>query len=360
MSVGSLDLHPELKSALTLEIPSNNEPFLSTSLSFSTSHTPPYSDDSGIPTPTTTVETTQSELITPVPTTNNAIGSSSSLPALNVKFAPLPELLPRKRRSTAPLGMAARGQLMRRRSGYRDRNTPLMWTDEGPEEHRRQHEELAARHARLAAYAAYDAAREEEKDDENEDENWTRQRRRAGRKNGKGVDEVDDPLLALGRMVKVAGRTLWKRVSNKDVAAAATAAATSTPNPKEGPKEQEDAANGQSNTGSPTPTKTSRPPSPALLPILGNGTSNVDDHHIEEYEEEEEEGGAWDEEVGDSFPRNVGQTETIIEGRAVYSRLTSKVEVSRNSPPPSPTLLNSKRMSSFMPPFKAKLVDGGS
>ncbi|KAF8808972.1 hypothetical protein BYT27DRAFT_7254863 [Phlegmacium glaucopus] len=363
MSLESPDLQLELKRALTLEIPSKIEPSLATSLPSSPLHTPPSSDDSGTPTPTTTVETTQSELTT-LPTTSNATASSSSLPTLNVKFAPLPELLPRKRRSTVPLGMAARGQARRRRSGYKDRNAPPMWTAGGSEEYRRQQEELAARHARFAAYAAYAAAREEERDDDDDDDDidWHRQRRRRGRKKGKNVDEVDDPLLVIGRMVKVAGRTLWKRVSHKDVAAAAVAAtAISTPESQEGSK---DTGDGHSNTGSPTPTKASKPPSPALPPIPGTTTSIVDDHHVEEYEEGEREEGvegeAWEE---DSFPRNISQTETIIEGRAIYPRLASKVDVLSDSPPPSP-----RKMTSFLrppstkkiPPIKPKLVDGGS
>ncbi|KAK0463557.1 uncharacterized protein EV420DRAFT_1096369 [Desarmillaria tabescens] len=72
--------------------------------------------------------------------------STTSLPTttMNVKFAPLPEMAPRRRRSTAPLGVAARSQLMRRRRGmYGDEPPPVpsgngMWTETELEEHARR------------------------------------------------------------------------------------------------------------------------------------------------------------------------------------------------------------------------------
>lgn len=343
------------KRTLTLEIPSKSQvsslatpPTVKSSWSI---HTLPSCDDFSVQTPsTTTIETTESELTT-LPTTIKAKASCSSLPALNVKFAPLPELLPRKRRSNVPLGMAARGQMLRRRSGYRGRVAPPMWTHGKSEEYRRHQEELAARHARCSAYAAYAAAREEEgeEDEDENDSDWPRRKKKGGQ-----VDE-DDPLQVLGRMVKVAGRTLWKKVSNKDIAAAAS----STPKPKN----DDDDGNRRSITGSP-PLKASRLPSPPLRPILGIRSSIVDNKHVQEEEEEEqeeeeekEEGRVWEEEIGDSFPRNVSQTETIIEGRAVYSRLTSKVEAMNLSPPPSPTIVSSlfkPPSTKNISPFKAK------
>ena len=198
---------------------------------------------------------------------------------------------------------------------------------------------MAARDARCNAYAAYVAARKDE--DEDHHQRHT--------KNGEHV--VEDPLQALGRIVKVTGKTLWKRVSNKDVATAAAAAAT-MPKLKVDYKGQED-----SKTGSLTSTKACTPPT--LRPILGSITSNltsyVDDHQAEE------EGMVWEEEIGNSFPLNISQTETIIEGRAVYSRSTSNVEVVSRSPPPSPSVSNSKRMltkppstKKVPPPFKVK------
>ena len=282
------------------------------------------------------------ELSSILPTTAS---STSSLPALNVKFAPLPQLLPRKRRSTVPLGMAGRGQLIPRRSGNKGQKVPPAWTDEGPEELRLQREELAARDARCNAYAAYVAARNEEDDEDDPDSvyAWHHQRRT---KNGEQVD--GDPLHALGRIVKVASKTLWKRVSHIDVAAAAT----SIPNTNVDSKGQED-----SKTGSPTLIKPCPPPT--LRPILGsitsNLTSNVDDHHAEE------DGVIWEEDIRNSFPLDISQTDTMIEGRAVYSRSTSKVVVVSRSPPPSPSVSNYRKVlkkfpstKMVSPPFKVK------
>ena len=222
-----------------------------------------------------------------------------------------------------------------------------IWTHDGPEEYRKQREELAARDARCNAYAAYVAARKEE--DEVEPDpvyGWHHPRRT----NSQQMDE--DPLQALGRFVKVAGKTLWKQVSNKDVAAAAAASVTSMPKPRVDSKGQED-----SKTGAPTSTE-SYPP-PTLRPILGsitsNFTSNVDDHHAEE------EGLVWEEEIGNSFPLDISQSETIIVGRAVYSRSTSRVEVVSRSPPSSPSVSNLRKVltkphssKKAPPPFKVK------
>ena len=198
-----------------------------------------------------------------------------------------------------------------------------------------QREEMAAQDARCNAYAAYVAARKEENEDEPEPvHRWGHHHRRT--KSSGQVDE--DPFHALGRFVKVAGKTLWKQVSHKDVAAAAAAAATSMSKPKLDSKVHED-----SKTGSPTSTDASPP---TLRPILGsitsNLTSNADDHHAEE------EGLVWEEEIGNSFPLNISQTETIIEGRAVYSRprskSTSKVEAMNRPPVPSPSLSSLKKV----------------
>jgi hypothetical protein len=243
--------------------------------------------------------------------------------------------------------MAARGQLIHRRSGYRGKKVPPVWTDIGPEEYRLQREELAARDARYNAYVAYVAARKEENEDEPEPMDGLHHKHHSKSEHMDG-----DPFQALGRIVKVASKTLWKQVSNKDVAAAA-AATTSIPKPSVDFKGQED-----SNYESPTSTEACPPP--ILRPILGsvttsNLTSNVDDHH------EEEEGLVWEEEIGNSFPLNISQTETIIEGRAIYSCPTSKVEVVSRFPPPSPSVSNSKKVltkphnsKKVPPPLKAK------
>lgn len=70
------------------------------------------------------------------PSEGRSLQSSASLPivpsSINVQFAPLPEINPRDRRSTRPLGMAARSQMLQQRrniqmqSGQRH---PRVWSD---------------------------------------------------------------------------------------------------------------------------------------------------------------------------------------------------------------------------------------
>jgi hypothetical protein len=106
---------------------------------------------------------------------NTSDSYSSGAINLNVKFAPLPELAPRKRRSTVPLGVAARARLMRRRrAGYDENGDPLqyspLWTDDDPLN-----------------------------------------------RPGPMMDDLglDDPFIALGRLMRVATRKVWRRVAKK-------------------------------------------------------------------------------------------------------------------------------------------------
>jgi hypothetical protein len=102
--------------------------------------------------------------------------SQSQLHAhLSVTFAPLPQKDKRKRRSTVPLGIAARGQLVSRRRGGGHHHSP-MWTEEEVEEH-------------MKRYGNGNGYEEE------------------------GVEDVEDPFLVLGRMVKGASKSIWRRVS---------------------------------------------------------------------------------------------------------------------------------------------------
>ncbi|KAL0575201.1 hypothetical protein V5O48_006762 [Marasmius crinis-equi] len=114
--------------------------------------------------------------------------ASCSSSSLNVKFAPLPQLAPRKRKSNTPLGVAARGQLMRRRrqlmnggeyGSHQVQGQPNMYGDVV---------------------------------EPSEDEAAARARARARGSGGYGVDEdgeeMEDPFVALGKMFKGA----WKRM----------------------------------------------------------------------------------------------------------------------------------------------------
>jgi hypothetical protein len=70
------------------------------------------------------------------PSEGRSLRSSASLPTVpptaNVQFAPLPEINPRERRSTRPLGMAARSQMLQQRRQIRMQNGqrhPRQWSD---------------------------------------------------------------------------------------------------------------------------------------------------------------------------------------------------------------------------------------
>lgn len=114
---------------------------------------------------------------------------------LNVKFAPLPDLGPRKRRGI-PLGVAARSRLVRRRRAAvlegGAQQYPVsapMWTDEEMEEQRQ----------RLARA-------------------WESEREGSGYYSD--VDEsgepYEDPLAVFGKIVKDAGKQLWQKVAHRE------------------------------------------------------------------------------------------------------------------------------------------------
>jgi hypothetical protein len=70
------------------------------------------------------------------PSEGRSLQSSASLPIVsptaNVQFAPLPEINPRDRRSTRPLGMAARSQMLQQRRQIQMQNGqrhPREWSD---------------------------------------------------------------------------------------------------------------------------------------------------------------------------------------------------------------------------------------
>ncbi|KAJ6485744.1 hypothetical protein C8R45DRAFT_281185 [Mycena sanguinolenta] len=181
--------------------------------------------------------------------------ATTSTTALNVKFAPLPQLAPRKRRSTAPMGIASRGAVMRRRRagtpGF-DMNgdplppTPPMWSPEEVEAHTQR---VLAERGELPAVR----------------------------------DHVEDPFI---KMVKGAGK-LWRKVNNND--------------------KKKPGQGGAAEVKGVTVVSLERPVL-ALIPGGDNTPSG-----------EEEEGGVWEEEVGDRFPLNVSQTETIVEGQFPWS-----------------------------------------
>ncbi len=154
-----------------------------------------------------------SDIYTSTTTSFSSLPSMSSRSVLtpSIKFAPLPEIGPRKRRYHQPLGVAARSQLMRHRRGLERQHGRLvalaepMRTREEMEEHRLRVEVLAARHAQFQASAnAQEVILQITEDDD--DEEMTRMTR---------TQDVDDPLLVLGKMFKDARKTIWRNISKE-------------------------------------------------------------------------------------------------------------------------------------------------
>jgi hypothetical protein len=186
--------------------------------------------------------------------------------SLNVKFAPLPQLAPRKRRSTTPLGIASRAQMMRRRRagmpGY-DMNgdplppTPPMWTQEEVDRHTQRILE---------------------------------------ERSGQPERDIDDPFLTLGKIVKGAGKKFWGKVNNTN----------NNKRPGEGDEKEKEKGGvdaGAVRSGGAVVVAERL----VLATISGDNAPS------------QGQGGVWEEEVGDRFPLNVSQTETIVEGQYSWS-----------------------------------------
>ncbi|KAJ7080391.1 hypothetical protein B0H15DRAFT_486103 [Mycena belliarum] len=196
--------------------------------------------------------------------------SSASASSLSVSFAPLPQLAPRRRRSAAPLGIASRAQMMRRRRagtpGYDQYGDPLpppppppVWT---PEEMARHAQRVAAERARA---------------------------------------EADDPFVSLGRMVK----GVWRRVNHG-----------------------KDAREKDKDKG-PGPER--EPPGALVVGAVVVAAPGGDGYG--DGAPSSGEGGVWEEEVGSGFPLNVSQTATIVEGRFPWVALDDKrASLARDDP----------------------------
>ena len=229
-------------------------------------------------------------------------------------------------------------------------------TPEELEQHRLMQEAVAAQFAVYQALAAAQAAREEEAElelMESELESGggcdkkggsRRRRRRAGGGRSAGVvddagDDLEDPFLALGKTLKGASKSFWRKVSHKDPEGSEQV----MPKDKEVTRRKSDVglrsrpSEMTSSSSQPPPPPVPPLPAPPLRPILATIRSNsniaaaaANDNNPEEPKEKEDEvGGVWEEEIGDSFPLNVSQTETIIEGRPVKCSPTRTV-----TPPP--------------------------
>ena len=125
---------------------------------------------------------------------------------------PISNIGPRKRKSNQPLGMAARAQLVRKNREQQGElvistTTGAMWMS-GEQEQRTRMEAMAARHAEFQAMENAREVSRQRWDDDNmargDDKEW--------RKRGRSLED-DDPILGFGKNMKLAGRTLWKRMS---------------------------------------------------------------------------------------------------------------------------------------------------
>lgn len=140
-----------------------------------------------------------------------------------------------------------------------------------------------------------------------------------------GGGEDGDPLLAFGKMVKVAGKSIWKKVSNKDLS-----------------KQKEKRTNEKSSASPVTITENGEPEPEQATPViteqhhaLATITTNIKDVP------------GSNEDDADQF-LSVGQTETIVEGHTKYSWVNGKTE--ENAVPP---LILPKGGASPTRPFEA-------
>ncbi|KAH8117099.1 hypothetical protein DFH11DRAFT_1579235 [Phellopilus nigrolimitatus] len=110
--------------------------------------------------------------------------SASASPC--VSFAPLPSIEPRVRNSTRPLGIAARGAILRQRRQYQDNLSYYDYSTNVP------------------VYEEPRTASEVTVGDKPNTQS------REGKEDSGGAE---DPLVALGKMLNVATKVIWRRIS---------------------------------------------------------------------------------------------------------------------------------------------------
>ncbi|KAI1791723.1 hypothetical protein LXA43DRAFT_1082532 [Ganoderma leucocontextum] len=196
------------------------------SSSTSTSHSVPSLTTSS----STTASAASSKTPSPSPSilrSNSAPPSAfptvSSPPSPNVTFAPLPQTEPRKRNSSHPLGVAARSRLLRHRRMLRERG---LNPDDYQYHYQHEHQYTYGveggtgfpTDADPHPYGEGDAAVEfPEMPGGEGGEERVRVRRARTASDVRGEEE--DPFVALGKLVKGAGKTLWKSLSMRDMRA---------------------------------------------------------------------------------------------------------------------------------------------
>ncbi|KAI0692632.1 hypothetical protein C8T65DRAFT_72735 [Cerioporus squamosus] len=229
---------------------------------------------------------------TPSPCPSILIRSSSSLTvpgtrsgssSPNISFAPLPQIEPRKRNSSRQLGVAARSHLLRHRrmlreqeQGYDSNSVPYPYGPgsgveggQGYPEHMEEGGPVEIREAQAGV-------------DADEEMNARGHRSRAV------SDPSEDALASLGKLMKGAGRALWKSVSMRDIRAKEKEAAAATA--AEGG--QDDCVGGDRGQ---RPRGGSLRGKNATAPLPRNNAIHLFDH--DEEHPPSVEGGVWEEEI---------------------------------------------------------------
>ena len=139
-------------------------------------------------------------------------GTRSGSSSPNISFAPLPQLEPRKRNSSRQLGVAARSQLLRHRrmlreQGYDPNSNPYPYGPGSGVEGGRGYSEHMDEGGPVEVREAEPGV------DADEEMSARAHRSRAQ------SDPSEDALVSLGKLVKGAGRALWKSVSMRDMRA---------------------------------------------------------------------------------------------------------------------------------------------
>ncbi|CCL98770.1 uncharacterized protein FIBRA_00775 [Fibroporia radiculosa] len=118
--------------------------------------------------------------------------SFSSVSQSNITFAPLPTIEPRRRKSNVQLGVAARSRLLQQRRNLRDQGI---------------HPGVAHLHSPSDLPPPVPVWHSELDDDYSGDD-----------VEDLGPDPAEEAIAAIGRLVKGASRSLWRRLASKDAA----------------------------------------------------------------------------------------------------------------------------------------------
>ncbi|TFY57827.1 hypothetical protein EVJ58_g6789 [Rhodofomes roseus] len=228
---------------------------------------------------------TSTSLDTPTRASILRTSSSSSVastPGGNISFAPLPALEPRRRKSNVALGVAARSRMLAIRRQLREQGInpnlatqlPLHFPADGS-----------------PPIPIWEHDPEAELRDEVDDD--------------LGTDPAEEAFAAIGKFVKGATRTLFRRKSSKDA-----------------------------NTNTNSDSAASQPPLPAGTPGKKVSRSRSMDHIFspppEDLRKDNEEGGVWEEEVGSNTwaqLRARTQSDSANVSADIAYKRTSTVEV---------------------------------